>query len=151
MSNAASTTQTRTVKTSEIHVGDVVRTHGMRVRIDRIKAYEGSTGLPAASCTGTVLNLAEVLEEGYVPASFLRTRKSDGYAEDRDDFWNVQGNDLAMWQVEVPAEITQPSYTAHVFTCCGGNLASGHEYGCPAMCWDDTSDQYPSTENAPGF
>ncbi len=100
-------TETRTVKTSELRVGDVVLTHGMRVRIDSIKSYKGSTGLPAASCSGTVLNLAEVLEEGYVPASFLRTRKSEGYSEDRDDFWNVQGNDLATWQVEVPLPAPQ--------------------------------------------
>ncbi|MGH3402851.1 MAG: hypothetical protein ACRDRJ_10180 [Streptosporangiaceae bacterium] len=112
MSRADSSQQTRTIKSSEIRVGDVVRTHGMRVRIDRVREFEpvdgrGDKGMPGYACAGTVLNLAEVLANDWVPASFLQTRKGDGYAEDRDDLWVVQGNDLASWQVEPAGSVTE--------------------------------------------
>jgi hypothetical protein len=93
---------TRTVKTGEIKVGDVVREHGMRVRIDSIKTYE-DRGLAACACRGTVLNLDEVLADKIVPASFLRTERREdgkGWVTDRRDAWTVQGNDLASWRVE---------------------------------------------------
>jgi hypothetical protein len=101
MTETASTTQTRTVKSSELQVGDTVREHGMRVRIDAIKVYEDRG--PVYSCAGTVLNLEEVRTARIVPMSFLTTEKwveDQGWTVDRRDAWTVQGNDLATWQVE---------------------------------------------------
>jgi hypothetical protein len=103
----SSTQQTGTVKTSEIHVGDIVREHGMRVRIDSIKyhAAQAPRLLPVCACRGTVLNLDEVLDAKIVPASFLTTEKwveGEGWVTDRRDAWTVQGNDLATWSVETP-------------------------------------------------
>ena len=100
------------VRTGQIRVGDVVLTHGMRVRIDRIRPYHPGgqgcmTGMARESCSlawaclGTVTNLADVLAEGFVPRSFLydSERDSRGPGHGREDFWNVQGNNLATWLV----------------------------------------------------
>lgn len=99
--------ETRTVKSSEIQVGDVVREHGMRVRIDEIHTYpSGRESYPTVyACQGTVLNLDEVREAGIVPMSFLCTDyrwvAGEGHVPARRDHWNVQGNDLARWLVEI--------------------------------------------------
>jgi hypothetical protein len=100
-------TKTETVKTSQIQVGDIVREHGMRVRIDSIRPYEshsgsGTPGMTAYSCPGTVLNVEEVREAGYVPMGFLQCSIHPGGA-----CWHVQGNDLARWQVEVRPQAPQ--------------------------------------------
>ena len=105
-------TETRTVKTSEIRVGDIVRNYGMRIRIDSITEYQPSeldrrqgSVKPYWACLGTVINLDEVREAGVVPMSWLTTQKwvdGAGWTIDRRDYWNVQGNDLASWQVEQP-------------------------------------------------
>jgi hypothetical protein len=60
----------------------------------------------AWACYGTVLNLAEVREAGIVPWSFLfdAERDSKGPGHGREDFWNVQGNNLAYWAVERTTE-----------------------------------------------
>src|SRR5260221_2565198 len=64
--------QPETVRTGQLRVGDVVLTHGMRVRIDAVNQYRGGRGgAPAWSCPGTVLNLAEVLAAQLIPPSFL--------------------------------------------------------------------------------
>lgn len=104
MTETASTTQTRTVKTSELQVGDTVRHYGMRIRIDAVHPYDGGNGLTAYSCPGTVLNIAEVRAADYVPMSFLRCSIHPGGA-----CWHVQGNDLARWAVEIPAEDAAPA------------------------------------------
>ncbi len=56
----------------------------------------------AWSCPGTVLNMDEVRAARIVPRSFLydaeRDRRGPGHG--REDFWTVQGNNLAMWTVE---------------------------------------------------
>src|SRR5258708_32722228 len=103
--------ETRTVKTSGIQVGDVVRAHGMRVRIDSIRVYADNQperqrvkpDMPVYACLGTVINLDEVLAAGIVPPSFL-TRdewvERKGWTITRRDAWTVQGNDLARWNVE---------------------------------------------------
>jgi hypothetical protein len=98
-------TGTKTVKSSEIQVGDVVREHGMRVRIDGVTVHErqGSNGLTVYSCKGTVINLDEVLAAKVIPAHFLTSDKwvaGQGWVIDRRDLWTVQGNDLARWNVE---------------------------------------------------
>jgi hypothetical protein len=80
---------TLTVPTSQLSAGDVVRTHGMRVRLDSLREYR-DRGSRVASWRGPVLNLPEVLAAGIVPASFVR-----------DGMWTVQGSDLATWTVEV--------------------------------------------------
>jgi hypothetical protein len=107
------TEQTRTVKTSELKVGDIVRNYGMRIRINAITEHkdEKSHGGVFWSSDGQVLNLDEVREAGIVPMSWLRTERfvdGEGWVTDRVDFWNVQGNDLATWQVEIPVETTAP-------------------------------------------
>jgi len=104
-------TDTRTVKSSEIQVGDIVRAHGMRVRIDAIRVYSDNQperqrvtpDMPVYACQGTVINLDEVLAAGFVPAGFMTTDKwvhGQGWVIDRRNAWTVQGNDLALWNVE---------------------------------------------------
>ena len=100
MTTTASITQTRPVKSSELRVGDVVREHGMRVRVDSITVREGwgSHGMDVYCGAGTVLNLDGVLAAKIVPASFLCTEKwveGHGWTIDRRDAWTVQGNDMA--------------------------------------------------------
>jgi hypothetical protein len=106
----------RGVPTGELRPGDVVLAHGMRVRIDRVVPYHPGgrgcvTGPGAAtltqcdlawSCSGTVTNLAEVRATGIIPRSFLYDSVRDrlGPGHGREDFWNVQGNNLATWTAE---------------------------------------------------
>lgn len=101
------TTILSNVKTGEIRIGDIVLTHGMRVRIDEIRTYPGDAGQPETetvyACLGALLNLDEVREAGIVPRSFLynEARHSSKDAPGaREDYWNVQGNNLARWTVE---------------------------------------------------
>ena len=98
--------QPEIVRTGQLRVGDVVLTHGMRVRIDAVNQYGGGHGgAPAWSCPGTVLSLAEVLAAKIIPAHFLTTEKWEdgrGWVTDRNDHWTIQGNDLARWAVERP-------------------------------------------------
>ncbi|MEU5978485.1 hypothetical protein [Streptomyces sp. NPDC047315] len=95
----ATTTVTR--KSSELRAGDIVRTYGMRVRLDALHCPPSGSGEHAVySWSGTVLNLAEVLHEEFVPPSYLRTWA--GRTVTRDDAWTVQGSDLRMHAVEVP-------------------------------------------------
>lgn len=78
-----------TVKSSELRDGDVVLTHGMRVKLDRPVATQlGANGL-VFTWDGLVLNQAEVLAEGFITRGFIP-----------DGRWTVQGNDLATWAVE---------------------------------------------------
>ena len=109
MTQTACTTQTRTVNTSELQVGDIVRTYGMRVRIAHIATYEDRGTV--WSCTGTVLNPDEVKATGLVPVSFLRCRARteavrpevrEAHATSHTDgaCWTIQGNEVARWTVE---------------------------------------------------
>ena len=98
-----STTILSNVETGEVRVGDVVLEHGMRVRIDEIRTYPGGEHGTVYACLGTVLNLDEVREAGIVPPSFLynEARHSSKDAPGtREDYWVVQGNNLARWTVE---------------------------------------------------
>jgi hypothetical protein len=100
--------KTEPVDTSQLRPGDVVLEHGMRIRIDEVREYrpDGSSGADRAwSCPGTVLNLADVLEQHVIPRSFLETYGYDegkGWIVEREDAWTVQGNTLATWTVELP-------------------------------------------------
>jgi hypothetical protein len=96
------------VPTSGIRIGDIVSAHGMRVRIDNIRIYDdhpGSGPYPTYACHGTVLNLDETLAAGIVPPSFLHDAERDnlGPGHGREDYWNIQGNDLATWTILRPA------------------------------------------------
>jgi len=95
---------TEIVTTGQLRAGDVVLTHGMRVRIDEIDPYQSRHG-DAWSCPGTVLNLAEVLAQKIVPPAFLTTEKREdgrGWVTGRRDYWAIQRNELARWTVAVP-------------------------------------------------
>ncbi|MEU5430550.1 hypothetical protein AB0H73_33805 [Streptomyces olivoreticuli] len=90
-----------TVKdSSQLAEGDVVLTHGMRVRLNALTTPEDS-GCTVFAWSGTVLNLDEVREEGHVPMPWLRTWK--GGLVDREDAWTIQGNRFANWLVENPS------------------------------------------------
>lgn len=93
-----------TVKdSSQLAQGDIVRTHGMRVRLDHGASHQ-RPDRAVYSWVGTVLNLDEVRAEGHVPMSFLRTQKwESGWVTDREDVWVVQGNEFANWLVEDPS------------------------------------------------
>ncbi|NEW75475.1 hypothetical protein [Streptomyces rhizosphaericus] len=100
------TTTNVTIKdTSQLAQGDIVRTHRMRVRLDRGASHERSD-CTVYAWTGTVLNLDEVREQGHVPMSCLRTERwqsGQGWVTDREDVWVVQGNERAEWIVENPS------------------------------------------------
>jgi hypothetical protein len=104
---------TEIVNTGELRPGDIVREHGMRVRIDSVREYkpDGSSGAERAwSCPGTVLNVDEVLAAHSVPRSFLETygyREGAGWQTERRDAWTVQGNHRARWVVELPRPAAQ--------------------------------------------
>ncbi|MET8696858.1 hypothetical protein ABZV65_30460 [Streptomyces bauhiniae] len=93
-------------KSSELAEGDVVREHGMRVRLDSLDFGRGShPDRSVYAWTGTVLNMDEVREAGHVPLSWLCTHKwESGWVVDRKDVWTVQGNDFVTWAVECPVE-----------------------------------------------
>ncbi|MCX4677684.1 hypothetical protein OG413_20645 [Streptomyces sp. NBC_01433] len=108
MNTVTSSTPVTIKNTSELAAGDIVRTLGMRVRLDSglSRKLPGLTGRTAYVWTGTVLNLDEVRAGGPVPASFLRTRKyqpGEGWVTDRYDVWEVQGNERTEWFVENPS------------------------------------------------
>jgi hypothetical protein len=97
----------RSVPTGSLEIGNVVRSHGMRVRIDAIRAYDSESSSRDSepivwACLGTVLNLAEVLAAHIVPRSWLfdTERENRGPGHGREDVWIIQGNNLATWTVE---------------------------------------------------
>lgn len=94
------TTTTIQVDTSQIQVGDLVLNYGMRIRIDEIKVIEEPDG-NCYCCLGTVLNKDEAIEKYDIPRSFMfdEERHVHGPGHGREDYWNVQGNELATWTV----------------------------------------------------
>lgn len=96
--NPAGKTIVRCVTTSQLAVGDIVLSHGMRVRLDERNVYGEAYGNlePVYAFVGTVLNMDEVRADRLVPLSFLRHSARPG----RDDVWIVQGNELAIWIIE---------------------------------------------------
>lgn len=128
------------IPTSQIRAGDVVLEHGMRVRIDFIREYEGGldgSGVPGMTvygCHGTVLNLAEVRAARIVPMSFLTTDKwveGQGWTTDRRDAWTVQGNDLATWTVDkgVFAALDKVQLSWMITLLSGAQADMGQAYG----------------------
>ncbi|WP_370418933.1 hypothetical protein AB8O64_10785 [Streptomyces sp. QH1-20] len=90
-----------TVKdSSQLAEGDIVLTHGMRVRLDT-RTTRKDSGYTVYTWSGTVMNLDEVREEGHVPMPWLRTWK--GGLVDREDAWTIQGNRFANWLVANPS------------------------------------------------
>lgn len=89
------------VPTPKLAPGDVMLTHGMRVRLapDPRILDPHPSGLPTWAWDGTVENLPDVLAQGVVPASYLIRYAPDGTVTARDG-WTVQGNRLATWTVE---------------------------------------------------
>lgn len=90
---------------SELVQGDIVLTHGMRVRLDEGGPATSHIHDGVTAWRGTVLNMDEVKAAGIVPMSFLRSLDTHyvpgvGHVADRTDEWRVQGNDLASWTVE---------------------------------------------------
>ena len=98
------------LNTTELRGGDIVHTHGMRVLLDadpliRPKSDCRGSTWDVYAWPGTVLNKDEVTAGSppHIPAAFLRTEKYDparGWVTDRDDYWSIQGNELAYWEVE---------------------------------------------------
>lgn len=117
--------------TPELLPGDVILTFGMQVRIESIIGVthspsaqcgdwryqesrpfevpsagiapdgEGERCLMTYAWDGRVLNLEEVLADGFVPRSFLydAARSAQGPGHGREDQWTVQGNRLRNWAV----------------------------------------------------
>lgn len=80
------------VKISQLKKGDIVWSHGMRLRCGE---FEVSKSHPVADdgsltrwCKGTVLNPEEVKAAGHVPVSWWKNG------------WTIQSNDLARWTRE---------------------------------------------------
>lgn len=88
-------TDTRlTLNTSELQLGDVVHTHGMRVELDRtIRTVDRGDDLAVYVTAGLVLNADEVIAAGQVPAGYLDTDEGGRRR------WTIQGNELATWAV----------------------------------------------------
>jgi hypothetical protein len=92
--------QRLTLTTPELRAGDIVVTHGMRVRLDTLVTYPSGHGQTVYAWHGTVTNPEDVRREDLVPLSWWR------------DGWTVQGNDLARWSVERRVWVWCPSAMA---------------------------------------
>lgn len=91
--------ETTTRKSSELLAGDIVRVHGMRVRIGEPKRHDSwastrDTHPHIYSARGEVLNYDDL---GDWMSGFLRSVNTpDRPVND----WTIQGNDLVTWTVE---------------------------------------------------
>jgi len=85
-------TNTRMVSTPELHLGDVVWTYGLRVRLDTLRVYE-TDGRDVYAFKGTILN-----------PEYLATERGrflfGGIQPLGSTSWTVQGNHLAHWNKE---------------------------------------------------
>lgn len=82
------------LSTHELQAGDVVLRYGMRVLLpgDGEVSHSHSLDGPGAPCLwwdGEILNVDEVLADGFVPRGFMH-----------DGRWTIQGNGLARWTIE---------------------------------------------------
>jgi hypothetical protein len=109
MTNNATTT-TLTLATPDLRLGDLVVLYGMRIRLDtEPKITPNRDGGPTYAWVGTVENLQEVLDAGFIPGSFLHENvwvDDEGWTMQLTGRWNVQGNVLATWTVERAGELT---------------------------------------------
>ncbi|MEW1700786.1 hypothetical protein ACIQCR_16765 [Streptomyces sp. NPDC093249] len=100
------TTPNMTIKSSnELAQGDIVRTQGIRVRLD-VGATHTRHGQTVYAWVGTVLNIDEIREQRIIPLSFLHTEHWEdgkGWVTDREDVWTVQGSQYVEWVVENPS------------------------------------------------
>lgn len=95
------------VNTSELRAGDVVLTHGMRVRLmGDAKVTHGAYG-DVYGWNGRVTNLDDVKADKVIPLGWLYPDKwgageSGGWGKDwtAEPSWWVQGNKLATWCIE---------------------------------------------------
>lgn len=82
--------------TDQLVEGDVVWTHGMRLVLGPVDSRVRECGSAGERrvywSVGRITNPAEVRKAGVVPHSWVK-----------DGTWTVQGNDLAVWCVEVTA------------------------------------------------
>jgi hypothetical protein len=107
---STTTVTTESVPTTQLQVGDIVWSHGMRVRLDGIN-YDSDEHPNQVEqygrvlqFAGTVLNLDDVNASDSVPKGY-RVRFSNRTALVRAepqhfDYWAIQGNDNATWTVE---------------------------------------------------
>lgn len=107
------TTQMIKVNTLELQLGDIVHTHGMRVLLDieprewtETNKHHPARGKQVRAYRGRVINLDDVIAEGFIPASWLYERTQHGIVPDepRNDCWTIQGNAFASWYVERKAD-----------------------------------------------
>lgn len=81
------------VLSSDLRAGDVVLTHGMRVRIP--EPHRSGTGVDAVtSARGVVENPDAPTVILMVPAAWMHEPERDGTPR-----WTVQGNDRRTWTV----------------------------------------------------
>ncbi|WBP87018.1 hypothetical protein [Kitasatospora cathayae] len=91
------------MSTDQLRKGDVVITHGMRVLLEEEPRVYPKGDRTVYAFDGRVANLEEVKAHGHVPLDYLRTHKwvdGQGWVTDREDMWQIQGNELARWTVE---------------------------------------------------
>ncbi|MGW2657044.1 hypothetical protein ACWC1D_25730, partial [Streptomyces sp. NPDC001478] len=91
----------------ELRVRDVVRMHGMRIRLDEPNPPYLTDDGAVHSWNGTVLNLEDVHAAGRIPRAHLR--RWSGSTLLREDAWTVQGADAVRCDVEAPLKAPDPS------------------------------------------
>lgn len=106
-------------KTSELRLGDLVRLHGMRLRITEEPVVAiGHHMNEQADRLGEVRFTHAILENVDDPDvdDFVRR-----HLDRRDGFltWTIQGNDLARWTVEAPLHLMTGSSSVR----CGARMA----------------------------
>lgn len=124
--HACSCRVTERVPTSEIQPGDLVLTHGMRVRVSAPRTYT-DRDVTVYAFPGKVENLADVLAGGFILRSFLsesRWINGEGWRTELTGAWTIQGNDLARWVVERGA----------------GPCPCNDRDECERDCWDDENE-----------
>jgi hypothetical protein len=87
-------TTAENVTTDELRIGDVIRTHGMRLLIDGpIDTYDDN-GRTVYRTDALLTNADEITDNAFL-VHF--TKRADGARR-----WIIQGNDLAGWLRELP-------------------------------------------------
>lgn len=103
--------QYRTVKTSELVEGDIVNCHGLRCLVDRpiliSQSHPDSPGVGDGKTRyvqALVLNrddeATSAVPRGWT-ANWKRNSRDEPLPHDGEHRWTIQGNDLAVWAVEL--------------------------------------------------